>query len=142
MGAKHKLDVKYHDREIDVIVSGGEALAALRIEGNRHLLITALFNLLDNASKFSSFQPVTVGVELLANNIVQITIQDKGIGIPAGDLKQIREPFHRAQNARQLDGTGLGIPLTAKVIDLHGGSFLVESTLNAGTIAKVMLPVL
>lgn len=142
MGAKHKLDVKYPDRKIEVEVCSDDSLLALQVDGNRHLLITALYNLLDNACKFSSFQPITVSVVQSRRDSVEITIQDRGIGIPANDLKKITEPFHRAHNARQLEGTGLGIPLTAKIIDLHGGSLKVESTLNAGTIARVILPVL
>jgi signal transduction histidine kinase len=142
IGAKHKLDVKYPERQIDVEFPGPGPFGSLGVEGNRHLLITALFNLLDNACKFSSFRPVSVSVSHPQFDTVEITIQDRGIGIPETDLKRIREPFHRAANARQVKGTGLGIPLTAKIIDLHGGTLLVESSLNACTLARVTLPVL
>jgi len=142
IGAKHKLDVKYPEKQIEVKFEGPGPFGTLGVEGNRHLLITAIFNLLDNACKFSSFRPVSVSVTQPRTNQVEITIQDDGIGIPARDLKRIREPFHRGSNARQVIGTGLGIPLTSKIIDLHGGSLTVESTLNAGTLARVTLPVL
>ena len=142
MGAKHKLDSKYPEREIELDFLGPGPFGSLGVEGNRHLLITAIFNLLDNACKFSSFRPISVSVTHPQTDKVEITIQDRGIGIPAPDLKRIREPFHRASNARQVKGTGLGIPLTAKIIDLHGGTLLVESTLNKGTVARVTLPVL
>ena len=128
--------------QIEVDFKGPGPSETLGVEGNRHLLITAIFNLLDNACKFSSFRPVSVSVTQPEFNRVEITIQDRGIGIPARDLKRITEPFHRASNARQVNGTGLGIPLTAKIIDLHGGTLLVESTLNSGTLARVTLPVL
>jgi signal transduction histidine kinase len=142
IGAKHKLDIKYPEKQIEVNFDGPGPFGSLGVEGNRHLLITAIFNLLDNACKFSSFRPVSVSVTHPRTDHVEITIRDHGIGIPERDLKRITEPFHRASNARQVIGTGLGIPLTAKIIDLHGGSLLVESTLNAGTVARVTLPVL
>jgi len=110
------------------------------VEGNRQLLATAFFNLLDNASKFSGFKLVDVSVRLVHSGHVEVSIADHGIGIPAKDIKNITQPFHRASNVRTIRGTGIGIPLTLRIIELHGGTFTIDSTMN-GTTARVTLPI-
>lgn len=109
------------------------------VEGNRQLLVTAFFNLLDNASKFSGFKPVDVSARLVHSGHVEVSIADHGIGIPARDIKNITQPFHRASNVRTIRGTGIGIPLTLRIIELHGGTFKIDST-KKGTTARVTLP--
>jgi signal transduction histidine kinase len=111
------------------------------VEGNRHLLVMALFNLLDNAVKFSSFKAVDVSVRFSGTNHIEISIKDSGVGIPVKELKDITQPFHRASNVRSFKGTGIGIPLTLRIIELHGGTLSVESVLNSGTTARVVLPI-
>lgn len=137
-GAKDKLDAQYPDNKVDLGCLE-KAHAAALIEGNKHLLTTALFNLMDNASKYSSFKPVKVLLETKTEGYIEISIYDDGIGIPEQDLKNITQPFHRASNVRQIKGTGIGIPLTVKIIELHGGKLQVDSKLRAGTVARVSL---
>ncbi len=111
------------------------------ISGNIHLLETALINLMDNACKFSFNKPVTVSLLLTPEGFVTICISDQGIGIPEQDLPKLTEPFHRANNARKIDGIGIGIPLTAKIIDLHKGSLQFKSQLARGTEVTIILPI-
>ncbi|HEY5917372.1 MAG TPA: histidine kinase dimerization/phospho-acceptor domain-containing protein, partial [Chryseolinea sp.] len=109
-GAKDKLDAQYPDNKVGFESLEKELASELYIEGNRHLLTTAFFNLMDNATKYSSFKPVKVLLEVKPEGYIEISIHDDGIGIPENDLKNITQPFHRASNARQIMGTGIGIP--------------------------------
>ncbi len=110
-----------------------------RVSGNKNLLQTALVNLLDNASKFSGNAEVTFSVEKMLDE-VELTITDQGVGIPAEDIPKITQPFFRSENVRKIRGTGIGIPLTVRIIELHHGKFEVKSKLNEGTVVKVVLP--
>ncbi|OUJ72655.1 sensor histidine kinase [Hymenobacter crusticola] len=108
----------------------------LEISGNRQLLSRALANLFDNALKYSGDKPVEVHFEY-AEGFVYILIEDHGIGISEKDLSGIFQPFFRASNARGVIGHGVGLPLSKKIIELHGGKLTVTSQLNEGTIAAV-----
>jgi signal transduction histidine kinase len=113
----------------------------LYVEGNNHLLQTALLNIFDNASKFSYYKPVKISVHSENGENVVITVRDQGVGIPKEDIPKVRQPFHRAANVRKIQGTGIGIPLSVKIIELHHGSFEISSELNKGTEAKIILPI-
>lgn len=110
------------------------------IMGNIHLLETAFINLMDNACKFSYNGPVMVTLNKDSEDSITISIVDEGIGIPEEDIPKLIQPFHRANNARKIDGIGIGIPLTAKIIELHRGSLLFKSQLNKGTEVQITLP--
>lgn len=139
-GAKKKLDIHSPENKVKLNFDG-DLTDHVFIEGNRHLLITAFFNLIDNASKFSSFNEVSVTISLPDEKSVLVHITDHGIGISDYDLKRITVPFHRAANVRQIKGTGIGFPLTQKIIELHNGILKIESELNVGTQVRVTLPV-
>lgn len=121
-----------------VIVSGAEL--RLKSKGNIHLIETAFINLLDNACKFSFNKPVEVTIADAPDDNFTVTIKDRGIGIPPEDIPKVTQPFHRAHNARKITGIGIGIPLTAKIIELHHGSLAFHSELGVGTEVKVVLP--
>jgi len=112
----------------------------LIVLGNKALLATALKNLLENACKFSDQKPVFLKLKA-DDGVVQIFIQDQGIGIPAPDLRNIAEPFFRANNARGIPGTGIGLNLSSKIINQHGGSLKIRSQEGEGTEVMVTLPV-
>ncbi|MEM7594267.1 MAG: sensor histidine kinase, partial [Cyanobacteria bacterium P01_A01_bin.83] len=63
-----------------------------------------------------------------------------GIGIPANYLKRLFEPFHRAKNVRRIPGTGLGLLIVKKFVDLHQGQINLASQINVGTTVTVTLP--
>jgi signal transduction histidine kinase len=139
--AKEKLNLQSPENQVALDSLDQIPESNIHLEGNRHLLTTAFFNLMDNASKYSSYKPVAVSLSSNGDGFIEISIQDEGIGIPENDLKNITQPFHRASNVRQIIGTGIGIPLTLKIIELHGGTLVVNSVLHSGTIAVVTLPV-
>ncbi|MEQ9412454.1 MAG: HAMP domain-containing sensor histidine kinase, partial [Cyclobacteriaceae bacterium] len=111
-----------------------------QILGNSHLLETSFMNLIENGCKFSFNSPVHIALKRSKDEII-ISITDEGIGIPSEDIPKLIQPFHRAHNARKIDGVGIGIPLTSKIIELHNGKMEFHSELNKGTEVIVTLPV-
>jgi signal transduction histidine kinase len=67
-------------------------------------------------------------------------IKDEGIGIPIEDLHNIFEPFIRAKNVEEVKGSGLGLSIVKRAVDLQNGKISVTSKLNEGTTFKVILP--
>ncbi|HAA26515.1 MAG TPA: histidine kinase [Cyanobacteria bacterium UBA8553] len=104
------------------------------------LLRIILSNLLSNAIKYS-FQGSTVQFQLTCcQDKAVFQIQDQGIGIPAGDKQRLFESFHRGSNVGTISGTGLGLTIVKKCLDLHGGAIAIESEINRGTTFTVTLP--
>ncbi|BAW95624.1 two-component hybrid sensor and regulator [[Synechococcus] sp. NIES-970] len=102
----------------------------------RHILS----NLLSNALKYS-FPGEAIGLMISCQD-EQITmmITDRGIGIPPADLQHLFEPFHRAQNVGKIPGTGLGLHIVKRYIDLHNGTIMVASVVNSGSTFRVNIP--
>lgn len=113
------------DEEID-----SEELVTVR--ANPYLLEVAIINLLENACKYSDNHHGKVSISNL-NKAVVIKIVDEGLGMSAEDLDGIFKPFFRGENGKHLDGNGIGLSLTKKVIDLHKGTITVTSEINKGT---------
>lgn len=113
------------DEEID-----SEELVTVR--ANPYLLEVAIINLLENACKYSDNHHGKVSISNL-NKAVVIKIADEGLGMSAEDLDGIFKPFFRGENGKHLDGNGIGLSLTKKVIDLHKGTITVTSEINKGT---------
>ena len=68
------------------------------------------------------------------------TVRDHGIGIPVADLGQLYQAFHRGSNVGDTPGTGLGMTVVKRCVDLHGGRITVQSQEGSGTTFTVMLP--
>ncbi len=103
----------------------------------RHILV----NLLSNALKYSSFTSnVAFRVRSEPERIV-FTILDHGIGIPAEDKERLFEAFHRATNVGTIQGTGLGLTIVKRSVDLHGGTITVRSEIGKGTTFIVYIPI-
>jgi signal transduction histidine kinase len=102
----------------------------------------ALFNLIDNAIKYSDTQsPIILKVEEAENSIV-ITLRDFGWGIPEKDLPHIFKRFYRVDKARNSNkpGNGLGLAIVKEIIHAHGGKINVTSKLGEGTTFIIFLP--
>lgn len=124
-----------------IIIKVDEKINNKCISGNRGLLKAALFNLFDNACKFSDNQEVEV---LLSdqNQQLNLIIKDRGQGVSAEELINIKKPFFRGKNTIHIKGSGIGLTLTDKIIGLHKGEVNVQSTLGKGTTVLVHLPLL
>ncbi|WP_407931227.1 ATP-binding protein, partial [Ignavibacterium album] len=109
------------------------------------ILHQILNNLVNNALKFTKSGGVTIFVEkesLDDKNYVSIKVKDTGIGIPEESLPKIFEEFRQVSEGldRKFDGTGLGLTLTKKFVELLGGTISVESKLNEGSVFIVRFP--
>jgi len=108
--------------------------------GNGSLLKTALLNLLDNAAKYSSGQPIALYVEMDTEERVRIRIEDKGIGLAPGEEEKILLPLVRGSNAQSISGFGIGLTLAYRIISLHQGQLQLRPRPGGGTITEVILP--
>lgn len=111
------------------------------VRGNDHLLHLALTNIVLNACKYSDNKSVLLSLVASDNKIV-IAVVDEGIGIPAGEVKYIFDPFFRASNTNHYEGYGIGLPLTHTIIRLHKGEIRIQSQVGKGTTVVVTLPAL
>jgi two-component system sensor histidine kinase SenX3 len=120
----------------------GEPPHTLSVLGDRRQLVSALYNLMENAVKYSdSGSTVEVGGRT-DDGWVELRVRDHGIGIPAQDLERIFERFYRVDRARGRDtgGTGLGLAIVRHVAGNHGGEVLVESREGEGSTFTLRLP--
>jgi heavy metal sensor kinase len=129
------------DKGLELVIA---PLAECVIAGDDIQLSQLLFNLLDNAVKFSKPGGKVVVNEEQRNGDVQLVISDTGIGIPHTDLPHVFERFYRADKSRngQTGGAGLGLAISKAIVEAHHGSIAIDSTLNAGTVVRVKLPVM
>jgi len=126
---------------IHVRVEAGPDLPLIRADRVR--LEQVVCNLLDNAVKFSpDGGPVTLRAERLADGKVQISVADHGIGIPEEELPRIYRRFYQVDGSRtrRFGGQGLGLAITKRIVELHGGNIRAESEVGKGTTFYVTLP--
>ena len=88
---------------------------------------------MSNAIKFSKEgDPIKLEVDV-RNNQFTVSVSDRGIGIPPEDQEQLFSSFFRARNASNIQGTGLGLHIVKRYVDLMGGTIQVSSVLGQGT---------
>jgi signal transduction histidine kinase len=107
------------------------------------LLRQILLNLLSNAVKFTDAGgTITTRVELLETGGLALHVADTGIGMDPAEVPIALTPFRQLDNSlsRKFQGTGLGLPLVKSLVELHGGTLLIETALNVGTTITVVLP--
>jgi PAS domain S-box-containing protein len=106
------------------------------------LLRSILANLLSNAIKYSPRGGrVCLSLSFDAESY-ELQISDRGLGISSDDRKQLFEPFFRGKNVRQIPGTGLGLVVVKKCVDLHGGQISIDSEVGKGTTVTIVLPLI
>ena len=135
-----RFEKRLPERKLHVKLEAG----APDVDADPNLLRRVLDNLLDNAAKFSD---ASGAIELSAGKDVsgqslRITVQDHGIGIAEADLERVFEPFFRADRsrARATGGVGLGLALSRRIVEAHGGTITVGSVLEQGSCFSVMVP--
>jgi PAS domain S-box-containing protein len=113
----------------------------ITIAADERRLRQVVFNLLSNAVKFT---PPEGRVDISArveNGQVEVAVADTGHGIAAEDLETIFEEFEQAADGKQAEGTGLGLPLSRKLAELHGGRLWAESEPGKGSTFRFTLPI-
>jgi signal transduction histidine kinase len=111
----------------------------LSVMGDSDGLIRLFVNLLDNAIKYTEQGSITVSAKSLANQVLEISIRDTGVGIAAEHLPYIFNRFYRVDESRSTEGIGLGLAIALDIARAHGGNISVESEVGRGTIFVVQL---
>ncbi len=125
-------------RAVELRIDG----AAAAVLGDAPLLRRTLENLLDNARKYSERdEPIVVECRTL-DAAYEVAVVDRGIGIPPEDLPHLFTPFFRTDRsrARHTGGVGLGLSLSKKIAEAHGGGLTLENGTKKGTIARLRIP--
>jgi len=128
-------------RDVKLVLEEPEPPVA--VMGDRRQLVSALYNLLENAVKFSyDGGSVRIGGRSLDNAEVQLEVEDHGVGIPARDLDRIFERFYRVDQGRSrtTGGTGLGLSIVRHVAANHQGRVEVDSREGEGSTFRLILP--
>lgn len=102
------------------------------------LLSLVIDNVLGNAAKYSSAGPIEVRLRE-ENGGAVLEVADSGRGVPAADLPTVFDELARAQNARDISGSGIGLTLVATVVRRHGGDVSIRSIEGAGTVVTIRL---
>jgi two-component system sensor histidine kinase SenX3 len=125
---------------IDLVVR--EPAPRLAVFGDRRQLVSALYNLLDNAVKYSDEGSSVEVFAVTDGREVELSVRDHGIGIPTRDLERVFERFYRVDQARsrQTGGTGLGLAIVRHVMQNHDGTVRVESRPGEGSTFTLCLP--
>ncbi|MFL5408283.1 MAG: sensor histidine kinase [Myxococcales bacterium] len=125
-------------RTLDVVDDAPGAM----IVADRMLLRRAIDNLLDNAAKHSGATDSIILFAKASDGHVVLEVRDRGAGISAEDQKRLFTPFFRADKsrARQTGGLGLGLLLSRRIVEAHGGTLALTSAPQAGTTVRIRLP--
>jgi len=99
-------------------------------------------NLVSNALKFTDKGFIKISYQIQSNQTIEFSVKDTGIGIPEDKLEMIFDRFRQADDShtRVYGGTGLGLTITRKLVELMGGKIRVESTPGAGSTFYFTLP--
>jgi signal transduction histidine kinase/PAS domain-containing protein len=116
--------------EVDAPVEG--SWDRLRIE-------QVVVNLLTNAIKYGSSKPIVLSLSQSGEDAV-IQVRDQGIGVAVEDMKRIFEPYERAVNYTSISGLGLGLYISRRIVEAHGGTLRVTSELGRGSVFTAVLP--
>jgi len=143
-GALVRATVEEFRQEIgatDVALECNAPEAGPFVRADREALAQALWNLLDNAVKYSGERP-EVRVEVREGDPVAITVRDRGAGIPRSEQRRIFKKFVRGSNAKaqSVKGTGIGLAMVKHIVGAHGGKVAVASEPGEGSAFTVLLP--
>lgn len=137
-GVVNEFQASANGSQIEISIATGLP----HIRGDREALSRALWNLLENAVKYSA-PPARVWVETSARDgVLAIRVRDEGTGIPGGEQAQIFNKFYRGSEAkaRGVRGTGLGLAMVRHIVEGHGGEIRVESEPGRGSTFTLILP--
>lgn len=131
-------DMTEADKNVVIDMSG--AKNEITMIQDKEMVRNVFINLISNAIKYSNEKPKVTIRTKVTNGMAEIQVEDNGIGIPEQDQKHLYERFFRAKNVMNVKGTGLGLNIVKRYLDLIGGSISFTSKENVGTTFMVMLP--
>lgn len=132
--------------ELEVITKPGQLITyhhegAEEVYTDRKIITHTLMNLISNAIKFSEAGAEVIINSRVANGEVEISVSDKGIGISDEDQRHLFERFFRGLNASNIQGTGLGLNIVAKYVEVLSGKIHFKSKIGEGTTFWVKVPI-
>lgn len=130
----------YPDYTIDIDFDLNVDTNTLVIRGDEQLMKVAMFNLMDNACKYSDTKKVSVNLTSYDAGMLTIRFTNTGKGIERDQIARIFEPFYRGDKQQRVKGFGIGLSLVSRIIHLHGGSIDVTSIPAEVTDFVVKLP--
>jgi signal transduction histidine kinase len=131
--------------ELNGTLKAGQAILLFyngrkKINQDKKIIRNILLNLFSNAIKYSGEnKPVSLFIDV-ENDLVSIKVKDEGIGIPENEKKNLFGKFYRAGNATNIQGTGLGLNIVKRYVELLEGNITFESRQNEGTVFIVSFP--
>ncbi len=119
-----------------------EILTAVRLPGNASMLRQAIDNLLSNALRYNEPNGLVTVRAKDHEEMIEIEIEDSGIGIPESAIPNLFDRFYRVDESRSraAGGTGLGLSIVQQIVQCHRGTIRVTSTLGKGTTFRIVLP--
>lgn len=123
------------DLEIKLLESGASVNVGELpvVRGNEEYLAQLFMNLIGNAIKFSKSNPVIKIYGEVKGDKVIIYVKDNGIGIDENNVSKIFSPFQRLHNKTDFEGSGIGLAICKKIVDVHGGTISVQSKIGEGS---------
>jgi PAS domain S-box-containing protein len=135
------MEVRAQEKAVRIDETMQDHLPALRADERQVKQI--ILNLLSNAVKFTpAGGEVTLNASVEDGSCIQVSVRDTGIGISAGDIPKILQPFGQVaeSHSRGHEGTGLGLPICNSLMALHGGTMQIESEVGVGTTVALRFP--
>ncbi len=121
--------------DLDAIDDGFEVWA------DERMMVQALSNLLSNAVKFSHHGgSVEIITAIMPDGRFEIRVEDRGIGVDAGDIENVFEPFWQAKSPLRSADEGIGLSIVRQLMDLHGGKVAMRLRDDGGTAVCLLLP--
>ena len=164
-----KISLQYNDFDLDELLNSLQQMFSLKAESKGLQLVferadtlkyvrtdeqklrQVLINLLSNGIKFTSTGKVSLRVEAESDfygdrspkkQVISFVVEDTGVGIAANELEDALKPFTQTQSGQQSgEGTGLGLPLSHKLVQLLGGQIELRSRVSKGTVVKFAIPI-
>jgi PAS domain S-box-containing protein len=112
----------------------------IKVITDSKLLGITITNLVNNAVKYSH-EKSTIQINVSSNNFITLEVIDEGIGIPEEGKELLFEPFYRANNAEKYNGSGLGLSIVKRSIELLNGTIYIESEIDKGSKFTVKIPI-
>jgi PAS domain S-box-containing protein len=134
------LEPRYQSKSIHIKL---QPVSAIQLKADRQKVEQALTNIIDNAIKYT-YQHGSIVISVkLRDGIVSIVVKDSGVGIQPEHIGHIFEKFYRENNPLSIreGGSGLGLYISRKLVELHGGSISVSSQQQQGSIFTIKLPI-
>ncbi len=110
------------------------------VMADRDLLVHIVDNVLNNAIKFSPNQSTIKFSMKLEFQRLKVVVKDSGIGIPQDEVRFLFDPYFRASNISNISGSGLGLSIVKRCVDLHNGEISIKSMEGKGTMVTISVP--